>query len=47
MIGGFAIIEAKTKTEAIQLTKDFLKVAGADGVCELRQLYEGPPQTTR
>ena len=47
MIGGFAIIEAKSKAEAIQLTKDFLKVAGADGVCELRQLYEGPPQTTR
>jgi hypothetical protein len=39
VVGGFALIEAKSKAEAIQLTKDFLKVAG-DGECELRQLYE-------
>jgi hypothetical protein len=41
VIGGHAIIEAKSKAEAIQLTKDFLKVAD-DGECELRQLYEAP-----
>jgi hypothetical protein len=41
VIGGFALIKAKSKAEAIQLTKDFLKVAG-DGECELRQLYEAP-----
>jgi len=39
VIGGFAIIQAKSKQEAIQLAKDFLQVAG-DGECELRQLYE-------
>jgi hypothetical protein len=41
VVGGFAILQAKSKAEAIQLTKDFLKVAG-DGECELRQLYEAP-----
>jgi hypothetical protein len=41
VVGGFAIIKAKSKAEAIQLTKDFLKVAG-DGECEIRQLYEAP-----
>jgi hypothetical protein len=37
--GGCAILKADSKQEAIQLVKDFLKVAG-DGECELRQLYE-------
>jgi hypothetical protein len=41
VIGGFAILRANSKEEAIQLTKDFLKVAG-DGECELRQIYEPP-----
>lgn len=39
LIGGFAIIEAKSKEEAIELTKRFLKVAG-DGESEIRQLHE-------
>ena len=39
VIGGFAILRANSKEEAIQLAKDFLKVAG-DGECELRQIYE-------
>jgi hypothetical protein len=39
LVGGFAILQAKSKEEAIQLAKDFLKVVG-DGECELRQLYE-------
>jgi hypothetical protein len=43
LVGGFAILQANSKEEAIQLTKDFLKVAG-DGECELRQLYEMPQQ---
>jgi len=38
VVGGFAILEAKSKEEAIQLAKDFLQVAG-DGECELRQLF--------
>ena len=39
VIGGFAILSAKSKEEAIQLAKDFLKVAG-EGECEVRQVYE-------
>jgi hypothetical protein len=39
VIGGFAILKADSKEEAIQMTKDFLAVAG-DGECELRQVYE-------
>jgi hypothetical protein len=39
LVGGFAILKANSKAEAIQLAKDFLKVAG-DGECELRQIYE-------
>ena len=38
VIGGFAILEASSKEEAIRLAKDFLKVAG-DGECELRQIF--------
>ena len=39
VVGGFAILKAKSKEEAIQLAKDFLKVVG-EGECELRQIYE-------
>lgn len=39
LIGGFAILQAKSKEEAIELTRRFLDVAG-DGECEIRQLYE-------
>src|SRR5262249_30465649 len=39
LVGGFAILQAKSKEEAIELARQFLKVAG-DGECELRQLYE-------
>jgi hypothetical protein len=39
VVGGFAILSAKSKEEAIELTKHFLSVAG-DGECELRQVYE-------
>ena len=41
VVGGFALIEAKSKADAVELTKNFLQVAG-DGECELRQLYEAP-----
>jgi len=34
-------LQAKSKEEAIELTKNFLNTAG-DGECELRQLYEAP-----
>lgn len=39
VIGGFAILQANSKAEAIELTRQFLTIAG-DGECELRQLYE-------
>jgi hypothetical protein len=39
LIGGFAIVQAASKADAIELTKRFLKVAG-DGECEIRQLNE-------
>ncbi len=39
VVGGFAILKAKSKEEAIELTRKFLQVAG-EGECELRQLYE-------
>jgi len=43
VIGGFAILEAKSKEEAIELAKSFLKIHGDewDIECELRQL-DGP-----
>jgi len=39
VVGGFAILRANSKEEAIQLAKDFLQVAG-EGECELRQIFE-------
>jgi hypothetical protein len=39
--GGFALIQAKSKEEAIEFTKRFLKVAG-DGETEIRQFCEQP-----
>jgi hypothetical protein len=41
VVGGFAIIEASSKEEAVTWTRRFLEVAG-DGECEIRQLYEEP-----
>jgi hypothetical protein len=39
VIGGFAIIQAASKQQAIEYTKQFLEVAG-DGETEIRQVYE-------
>ena len=41
VVGGFAILNANSKEEAIELTRKFLNIAGP-GECELRQLYENP-----
>jgi hypothetical protein len=41
VIGGFAILQARSKEEAIEMVREFLNTAG-DGECELRQLYEAP-----
>ena len=42
VIGGYAILEAKSKAEAIELTKRFLNVHGEEWEieCEVRQLDE-------
>jgi hypothetical protein len=41
VIGGFAILNAGSKEEAVEMTRKFLAVAG-DGECEIRQIFEGP-----
>ena len=43
VIGGYAILEARSKAEAVELTRRFLKVHGTewDVECEVRQL-DGP-----
>jgi hypothetical protein len=41
VIGGFALMEASSKEEAVELVKQFLHAAG-DGECELRQIFEAP-----
>jgi hypothetical protein len=39
IVGGFALIRAASKAEAIEYVKEFLKVAG-DGETELRQVFD-------
>ena len=39
VVGGFAILKANSKAEAIEMAKQFLAIAG-EGECELRQIYE-------
>jgi hypothetical protein len=39
VVGGFAILQAKSKAEAIELAREFLDVAG-EGECEIRQIFE-------
>ena|SRR5687768_13593808 len=43
VVGGFAILQARSKEHAIELAKEFLQVAG-EGECELRQIFEAPEQ---
>jgi hypothetical protein len=45
IIGGLAILRANSKAEAIELAKQFLRVAG-DGECELRQIFEADPSAS-
>jgi len=42
LVGGFAILRANSKEEAVELARNFLNYVG-DGECELRQLYDAPP----
>jgi hypothetical protein len=46
VVGGFAILKANSKEEAIELARKFLQVAG-DGECELRQIYEPGGEANR
>jgi hypothetical protein len=39
LIAGFALLQARSKDEAIELVQRFLNVMG-EGECELRQLYD-------
>jgi hypothetical protein len=41
VVGGFAVIEAKSREEAIEMAKRFLRIAG-DGEVEIHQLMDGP-----
>ena len=38
VVGGFALLEARSKDEAIEMARTFLAIAG-DGECEIRQIY--------
>ena len=44
IVGGFAILQANSKREAIELVEEFLQVAG-DGECEIRQVFEAGQDT--
>jgi len=46
LIGGFALIQAKSRQEAVEYTKRFLKIAG-DGETEIRQICEAPQAAAR
>jgi hypothetical protein len=39
VIGGFAILKANSKAEAIEMAKHFLQTMG-EGECEVRELFE-------
>ena len=41
LVAGFAILEADSKEHAIELTRQFLAVAG-EGQCEVRQIFTQP-----
>jgi len=41
VIGGFAMLHANSRAEAIELARKFLEVAG-DGECEIRQIFTAP-----
>ena len=45
LVAGFAIIQAKSKEEAIEHTRRFLKIAG-DGETEIRQVFNAADATS-
>ena len=48
LIGGYAIVEVKSRDEAVALGKRFMQLHATvigpsyDGECEIRQLFDGP-----
>jgi hypothetical protein len=44
VVGGFAILQANSREEAVEMAKNFLQVTG-EGECELRQLYDAGQNT--
>ena len=46
LIGGFAIVQAKSREEAIQMAREFMKLhsdilgSSYEGECEVRQMYD-------
>jgi hypothetical protein len=44
VVGGFAILRANSKEEALEYVRQFLQAVG-EGECELRQLYEAGQNT--
>src|SRR5262245_19297674 len=42
LVAGFALLNVKSKDEAIDITRRFMEIAG-DGECELRQVFDGSP----
>lgn len=41
VLGGYALLKASSKEEVVELTRQFLNVAG-QGTCEIYELYEMP-----
>jgi len=42
VVAGWAILEAKSREDVIEMTRRFLDIAG-DGECEVRPIMEPPP----
>ena len=48
VVGGFAIVDAKSRDEAVELGKQFMALhvtvlgSSYDGECEVRQMFDGP-----
>jgi hypothetical protein len=45
VIGGYALLQAGSKAEVVQLCRNFLNVVG-QGTCEVYELFEAPPHPT-
>lgn len=46
VLGGYALMQASSRDHAVELARQFLKVAG-DGSCEIYGLYEPPPPPSK